>query len=97
MPAQSAHSQIGEAKTFQRDGFEPACQCFRRLAQKIGRRAAQNQEASWQRAAIRQHPQQGEQFRAALDFVDELPRDPNGKIKKNQLRAPFWEGRSTRI
>jgi len=33
----------------------------------------------------------------SVDFVDELPRDPNGKIKKNQLRAPFWEGRTKRI
>ncbi|MFI5046619.1 MAG: AMP-binding protein [Acidimicrobiia bacterium] len=33
----------------------------------------------------------------SVDFVDELPRDPNGKIRKSTLRDPYWEGRATRI
>ncbi|HEX5586777.1 MAG TPA: AMP-binding protein [Acidimicrobiia bacterium] len=33
----------------------------------------------------------------SVDFVDELPRDPNGKIRKAKLRDPYWEGRTTRI
>ena len=33
----------------------------------------------------------------SVDFVDELPRDPNGKIRKATLRDPYWEGRATRI
>jgi len=33
----------------------------------------------------------------SVDFVDELPRDPNGKIRKAKLRDPYWEGRATRI
>ena len=33
----------------------------------------------------------------SVDFVDELPRDPNGKIHKSELRDPYWEGRATRI
>ncbi|MBW2272188.1 MAG: acyl-CoA synthetase [Deltaproteobacteria bacterium] len=29
-----------------------------------------------------------------IDYVDELPRDPNGKLYKRKLRDPYWEGRS---
>ena len=28
----------------------------------------------------------------SVDFVDELPRNPSGKILKRVLRAPYWEG-----
>ncbi|NLU70447.1 acyl-CoA synthetase [Streptomyces sp. HNM0574] len=28
-----------------------------------------------------------------LDFVAEMPRDPNGKLYKRRLREPYWEGR----
>ena len=30
----------------------------------------------------------------SIDFLDELPRDPNGKLYKRKLRDPYWEGRS---
>ena len=33
----------------------------------------------------------------SVDFVDELPRNPSGKILKKDLRAPFWEGRERQI
>ena len=30
----------------------------------------------------------------SIDYSDELPRDPNGKLYKRKLRDPYWEGRS---
>ncbi len=33
----------------------------------------------------------------SIDFVDELPRDPNGKLYKRKLRDPYWEGRQRAI
>ena len=32
-----------------------------------------------------------------IDFVIELPRDPNGKLYKRKLRDPYWEGRDRSI
>ena len=28
----------------------------------------------------------------SIDFVDELPRTPTGKLRKHDIRAPYWEG-----
>ncbi len=33
----------------------------------------------------------------SVDFVDEMPRDPNGKLYKRKLRDPYWEGRTRAI
>ncbi|HTU57844.1 MAG TPA: AMP-binding protein, partial [Polyangiales bacterium] len=33
----------------------------------------------------------------AIDFLREIPRNPAGKILKNELRAPYWANTSTRI
>ena len=33
----------------------------------------------------------------SIDFVAELPRDPNGKLYKRKLRDPYWQGRATAI
>ncbi|BAL87163.1 putative acyl-CoA synthetase [Actinoplanes missouriensis 431] len=32
-----------------------------------------------------------------VDYVDELPRDPNGKLYKRLLRDPYWQGRTRQI
>jgi long-chain acyl-CoA synthetase len=32
-----------------------------------------------------------------IDFTDEMPRDPNGKLYKRKLRDPYWEGRQRAI
>ncbi|GMU78511.1 MAG: acyl-CoA synthetase [Acidimicrobiia bacterium] len=33
----------------------------------------------------------------SIDFVAELPRDPNGKLYKRKLRDPYWEGHTRAI
>ena len=33
----------------------------------------------------------------SLDFIDELPREPTGKLLKRKLRDPYWEGRDRAI
>jgi len=32
-----------------------------------------------------------------IEFVAELPRDPNGKLLKRKLRDPYWEGHERAI
>ncbi|MGH3950939.1 MAG: acyl-CoA synthetase [Pseudonocardiaceae bacterium] len=33
----------------------------------------------------------------SIDYVEELPRDPNGKLYKRTLRDPYWDGRERAI
>jgi long-chain acyl-CoA synthetase len=33
----------------------------------------------------------------SIDFVDDLPRLPSGKIQRRLVRAPYWAGRSRQI
>ena len=33
----------------------------------------------------------------SVDFIDELPRDINGKVYKRQIRDKYWEGRATKV
>jgi long-chain acyl-CoA synthetase len=33
----------------------------------------------------------------SIDFVDELPRDPNGKLYKRRVRDEYWAGHDTRV
>ena len=32
-----------------------------------------------------------------IDFIADMPRDPNGKLYKRKLRDPYWEGRDRKI
>jgi acyl-coenzyme A synthetase/AMP-(fatty) acid ligase len=33
----------------------------------------------------------------SVDFTDELPRDPNGKLYKRLLRERYWQGHASLI
>jgi acyl-CoA synthetase (AMP-forming)/AMP-acid ligase II len=33
----------------------------------------------------------------SVDFVDEVLRNPSGKLLKREIRAPYWEGRERRV
>jgi long-chain acyl-CoA synthetase len=33
----------------------------------------------------------------SIDYLDELPRDPNGKLYKRRLRDPYWAGRERAV
>jgi long-chain acyl-CoA synthetase len=33
----------------------------------------------------------------SIDYLPELPRDPNGKLYKRKLRDPYWAGRERKI
>jgi long-chain acyl-CoA synthetase len=33
----------------------------------------------------------------SIDYVEQMPRDPNGKLYKRKLRDPYWQGRETAI
>jgi long-chain acyl-CoA synthetase len=33
----------------------------------------------------------------SIDFIQEMPRDPNGKLYKRKLRDPYWEDRERAI
>jgi long-chain acyl-CoA synthetase len=32
-----------------------------------------------------------------IEFVEELPRSPAGKIQRGKVRAPYWAGRARQI
>jgi fatty-acyl-CoA synthase len=33
----------------------------------------------------------------SIDFIDELPRNPSGKVLKRELREPYWAGHTRRV
>jgi long-chain acyl-CoA synthetase len=33
----------------------------------------------------------------SIDFIEEMPRDPSGKLLKRRLRDPYWAGRGSAI
>ncbi len=33
----------------------------------------------------------------SVDFIDQLPRNPSGKVLKKDLREPYWKGHSRRV
>ena len=38
-----------------------------------------------------------DEFQDYVDFVSDLPRSAAGKIQRNKVRAPYWEGRAKQI
>ena len=34
---------------------------------------------------------------SAIDFIDEMPRDPSGKLLKRRLRDPYWQAQGRSI
>jgi acyl-CoA synthetase (AMP-forming)/AMP-acid ligase II len=44
-------------------------------------------------------PEQAQRFKIprSVDYTDELPRDPNGKLYKRKLRVPQWADRDHAI
>jgi long-chain acyl-CoA synthetase len=34
---------------------------------------------------------------SSVDYVDDLPRSPAGKIQRKKVRDPFWAGRKVQI
>jgi long-chain acyl-CoA synthetase len=51
-------------------------------------------------AAILNHCEQrlaGYKRPRSIDFIDVMPRDPNGKLYKRRLRDPYWEGHSRAV
>ena len=32
-----------------------------------------------------------------VDYIEEMPRDPNGKLYKRKLRDPYWAGKQRNI
>jgi long-chain acyl-CoA synthetase len=37
------------------------------------------------------------QMPRTIDFIEEMPRDPNGKLYKRKLRDPYWQGHKSAI
>ena len=33
----------------------------------------------------------------SVDFMEQLPRNPSGKVLKRELREPYWEGQSRQV
>jgi acyl-CoA synthetase (AMP-forming)/AMP-acid ligase II len=33
----------------------------------------------------------------SVDFVDDLPKNPYGKIQRRQLKEPYWSGRERKV
>ena len=46
---------------------------------------------------LRREPGPATRRRSRSTSLDELPRDPNGKLYKRKLRDPYWEGRQRAI
>ena len=33
----------------------------------------------------------------SIDFIEELPRNPGGKILRRELRVPYWKGKDRNV
>jgi acyl-CoA synthetase (AMP-forming)/AMP-acid ligase II len=59
---------------------------------KPGKRATADEIIGFARERIA-----GYKLPKSVDFINELPRNPSGKILKRELRKPFWEGRDRHV
>ena len=58
----------------------------------IGTEVTEQAVISWTRERIA-----GFKVPKSVDFADELPRNPSGKILKKDLRAPYWADQDRQI
>jgi acyl-CoA synthetase (AMP-forming)/AMP-acid ligase II len=58
------------------------------VALRPGTQASEQDIVSWSRERLATY-----KCPKTVYFIEELPRNPTGKIRKRELRKPFWENR----
>jgi len=87
--ARGAGEPFAEAQAL-RSAIAAALGQLGNLAAKAGRDGADILAFARQRLA-------GFKIPRSVEFVEELPRSPAGKIQRGKVRAPYWAGRTRQI